>query len=141
MAALFGFSVGDFIAAIELVTKVANSLRDSGDAKPEYQRLARDLTNLLAALSTINSPQSNHNASIATSVHDQTLLIQQTAQELLDKIHKFERPLGSGSAAGWHHGTGRKVQWAAFSQKITKLRDVLEIQVQNLAMLNGLQIL
>lgn len=35
----FGFSAGDFIAAIQLVSTVIDALRDSGDSSTEYRAL------------------------------------------------------------------------------------------------------
>ena len=43
MSVGFGFSAGDFIAALELVTTVVNALRESGDSSTEYQSLIKQL--------------------------------------------------------------------------------------------------
>ena len=56
MAALFWFSMGHFIAVIELVTNIAASLKNSGGSASEYQGLACDLTDLQAALAGLDSP-------------------------------------------------------------------------------------
>ena len=50
MAVGFGFSVGDFIAALELVSTVIDALRDSGTASTEYRELLRQLYSLETAL-------------------------------------------------------------------------------------------
>jgi hypothetical protein len=39
----FGFSVGDFIAAAELITKIATALKDVGGAAHDYQALIGEL--------------------------------------------------------------------------------------------------
>ena len=46
----FGFSAGDFIAAINLVSTVIDALRESGDSTSEYCELTGQLYTLEAAL-------------------------------------------------------------------------------------------
>lgn len=46
----FGFSAGDFIAAIELVGTVVDALRSSGSAGAEYRELVSQLLSLESAL-------------------------------------------------------------------------------------------
>ena len=50
MSVGFGFSAGDFIAALNLVSTVIDALRDSGDASLEYRELVRQLYTLEQAL-------------------------------------------------------------------------------------------
>lgn len=46
----FGFSVGDFINALELVGRVINALRESSRSGPEYRELVNQLYSLETAL-------------------------------------------------------------------------------------------
>ena len=46
----FGFSVGDFVAALELVGTVIHSLRESGGAASEFRELVHELYGLETAL-------------------------------------------------------------------------------------------
>jgi hypothetical protein len=50
MSVGFGFSAGDFIAAIELVGTVIDALRSSGEAGAEYRELVNQLFSLETAL-------------------------------------------------------------------------------------------
>ena len=50
MSVGFGFSAGDFIAAISLVSTVIDALRDSGDSSSEYRALITQLYTLETAL-------------------------------------------------------------------------------------------
>ena len=50
MSVVFGFSVGDFIAALELVATVIDAIRNSGVANTEYRELLRQLYSLETAL-------------------------------------------------------------------------------------------
>ncbi|CZR66941.1 uncharacterized protein PAC_16841 [Phialocephala subalpina] len=49
----FGFSAGDFIAALQLVSTVIDALRDSGDSSTEYRALISQLFTLEIALLTV----------------------------------------------------------------------------------------
>jgi hypothetical protein len=46
----FGFSVGDFIAALEVISTVINALRESGESGPQYRELVSQLYSLETAL-------------------------------------------------------------------------------------------
>ena len=48
MSAGFGFSIGDFLAALELVSTVIDALRDSGQAGNVYRELLHQLYSLEA---------------------------------------------------------------------------------------------
>jgi hypothetical protein len=50
MSVGFGFSVGDFIAALELVADVIDALRESGEASKRYRELVRQLDSLESVL-------------------------------------------------------------------------------------------
>ena len=46
MSVGFGFSAGDFIAALELVGTVINALREAGGAGAQYRELINNFTPL-----------------------------------------------------------------------------------------------
>ena len=54
MSVGFGFSVGDFISAIELVGTVIDALRSSGSVSTEYRELVSQLLSLQTALLQVN---------------------------------------------------------------------------------------
>jgi hypothetical protein len=51
----FGFSVGDFISALELVATVIDALRSSGKAASKYRVLLKQLESLQAALFAVQA--------------------------------------------------------------------------------------
>jgi hypothetical protein len=53
MSVGFGFSTGDFIAALQLVSTVIDALQDSGKASTQFRELARQLYSLEAALQQV----------------------------------------------------------------------------------------
>ena len=139
----FGFSVGDFIMALDLMVRVTDALRDGGGAASQYQSLVRDLANLESALTKMQSYEiDNKPRTEMSSLQDQRRLIQEGLEDFLKRTEKFKTSLGATAPKGWQHGTARKAQWAAFcSKEITKLRTTISSQVENLNLLNGLQIL
>ena len=50
MSVGFGFSVGDFLAALELVSTVIDALRDNGEVANEHRELLRQLYSFETAL-------------------------------------------------------------------------------------------
>ena len=56
MSVGFGFSAGDFIAAISLVSTVIDALRDSGDSSSEYRALITQLYTLKTTLLWVKQP-------------------------------------------------------------------------------------
>ena len=46
----FGFSAGDIAIAIQLLSKVYKSLKDTGDAASEYREVSRFLQGLILTL-------------------------------------------------------------------------------------------
>jgi hypothetical protein len=56
MSVGFGFSAGDFIAAIELVATVIDALHDSGNSISEYCELVRRLYTLETPLLRVKQP-------------------------------------------------------------------------------------
>lgn len=113
MSVGFGFSAGDFIAALELVTTVVNALRESGDASTEYRALISQLLHLETALLAVKRVE------LEDVQHAEGVALQQAAsqcQRTIDafwkKIAKYQPHLrggGSGSRVkdGW-----MRVRWA-----------------------------
>jgi hypothetical protein len=113
MSVGFGFSAGDFIAAIELVATVIDALRDSGDASTEYRELVSQLYTLETALLRVKRlelDESQHAEVIA--LWQAAAQCQRTIDVFWKTIQKYQPSLragGSGSRAkdGW-----MKVRWA-----------------------------
>lgn len=118
MAVPFGFSAGDFIAALKVVKDVIDALRDSGGAGEEYRELINELYTLETALLEVKRVE------LDDEQHAQRVALQQAASqchgtidEFWKKIQKYQphlRSEGSGSRVkdGW-----RKIQWAMCTEK------------------------
>jgi hypothetical protein len=113
MSVGFGFSAGDFIAALELVHTVINTLRDSGDSSTEYQALIRQLYTLESALIRVKHLELDdvQHAEVV-ALRQAAAQCQNTINGFLEKVKKYQpslRPGGSGRRVkdGW-----MKVKWA-----------------------------
>ena len=109
----FGFSAGDFIAALKLVGIVTDALRDSGEASSEYRELLRELHSLETALLLVKRldgeeiPQSE-----IISLQQAAAQCQSTIDDFWKKAQKYQPFLGSYYSpsrvkCGW-----MRVKWA-----------------------------
>lgn len=65
MAIPFGFSIGDFIAGINLVFDVYNALRESGGAASDYREHVAWLQQLVTVLEALKSSAPDNVAQVA----------------------------------------------------------------------------
>ena len=127
MAAPFGFSVGDFLAAIDLVGAIITALRDTSGARSKYRALLAELDSLETALLRVKLLGAHEIRSPSDAV-----ALQQAASRCLETIDGFWQKLrkydpylqgvGSGSRAkdGW-----MRVKWA-----LCKKADVDEFRIR-----------
>ena len=114
MSAGFGFSVGDFLAALELVSTVIDALRDSGQAGNEFRELLHQLYSLETALIQVKRLE------IDDSQYDELVALRQAAAQcqctinaFWDKIEVYQRNLGPfASRASKLRDRWMRVRWA-----------------------------
>lgn len=130
MAAPFGFSAGDFIAAIKLTQQTTQALRKSVGAAAHFQQTLVDLGTLESILRRV-STLTPETASAATvqSVHLCSLAIRVPLKRFEHEIRKFEPYLTWPSehakrpASDFLVGAGRKIQWTvAVVEEVAKLK-------------------
>ena len=113
MSVGFGFSAGDFIAALNLVNTVVASLRDAGGSSAEYQSLISQLYALETALLRVKRLELDDSQSAeVVALRQAASQCQNTIDTFWTTIKKYQPSLrsnGSGSRVkdGW-----RKVKWA-----------------------------
>ena len=83
MSVGFGFSVGDIIAALQLVSTVIDALHDSGEASAEYRELLRQLYSLETALLKVKQLE------IDDSLHAELIGLRQAATQCQRTIDEF----------------------------------------------------
>ena len=134
----FGFSVGDFIASVELLCRVIKSLRETNGAAFEFQQLQTELeflSNVLSELkildNVIPNATSEQKASAAKFVQGSWSRL----SALFDKVGKFEQYLGESASKGKLPTAVMKARWALFhSHDVTNLRQKIAEQLSNLSL-------
>jgi Fungal N-terminal domain of STAND proteins len=137
MAVAFGFSFGDFVAALELVSTVVNALGQSSEASHEYRELVRQLYSLETALLQVKGlhlGDSQHKDLVA--LRQAASQCQQTIDDFWKKIQKYQphlRSEGSGLRVkdGW-----MKIKWA-----ICKRDDIAKFKADLMGHTESIQIL
>ncbi|KAI8634146.1 hypothetical protein F5Y19DRAFT_412130 [Xylariaceae sp. FL1651] len=133
----FGFSVGDFIAALQLVGQVVAALRESGGSGAEYRELIAELYGLeraLLAVKQLEPLQEQHVEYLA--LRHVAAQCQQTIDAFCTTIEKYHRPFQrerSGSSLGT---AVVKIQW-----RLCKKDDLLRFKTDVSAHTQSLQIL
>ncbi|EXJ84193.1 hypothetical protein A1O3_04860 [Capronia epimyces CBS 606.96] len=132
----FGFSVGDFIAAIELCAKVGKSLRTVGGASDDYQHVAIELEGLQLALARLQALEpTESNVSQVNAIRGMALACRLPLQEFLTKIQTYESQMGPWAASSLK-GAGKKAKWAVFiTQDVQKLRGMVSAKVWSINLL------
>ena len=114
MSAGFGFSVGDFLTALDLVSTVIDALRDSGQAGNEHRELLRQLYSLETALIQVKRLE------VDDSQHAELMALTQAAAQcqytinrFWDKIEVYQRNLGPfASSVSRLRDRWMRVRWA-----------------------------
>jgi hypothetical protein len=113
MSVGFGFSVGDFIAAIELVGTVIDALRESGSSSSEYGALISQLYTLKSALLRVKRLE------LDDSQHAEKIALRQAASQcqvtidaFWEKRKKYQPSLGSRGSGSRVKDGWRKIRWA-----------------------------
>ncbi|KAK5048209.1 hypothetical protein LTR84_005879 [Exophiala bonariae] len=125
----FGFSVGDFITAIELCNKVAKALKDSGTAAAEYQHVILELQglqNVLTRLAALEPTESNSQQ--VNAIRGAALASVLVLQEFLSKLEKFETSMSPFAAKKTltMSRAGKQTQYALFmADEVKKMRAVI----------------
>jgi hypothetical protein len=113
MSVGFGFSVGDFIATLELVATVTDALRESGEASNRYRELVRQLYTLetvLLRVKRLELDESQHAEYVA--LQQAASQCQRTIDDFWKKIQKYQAPLSSGGTSSKLKESWMKIRWA-----------------------------
>src|SRR5271156_888137 len=102
MTPAFGFSVGDFISAIQLIQKISEALKTAGGASSHYQRVLVELNGLNNALHELQKVQPSEEDvgqinTLRVMVHACQLQLHNFFGKL-EKYHGFLTPLSERSA-------------------------------------------
>ncbi|KAM0801690.1 hypothetical protein BDR22DRAFT_156623 [Usnea florida] len=116
----FGFSVGDFIAGINLLIDAIHSLSDTNGAQADYEGLGRQLSNLKNGFECIESldldaTQIAQVSAVDTALSDCRLCIDDFTRRN-SRFKSLETPSGEQWTLAALKRQGRKVQWALWKK-------------------------
>ncbi|KAK3386172.1 hypothetical protein B0H63DRAFT_192709 [Podospora didyma] len=132
MSAGFGFSAGDFIAALNLVGTVASALRDTCDASGQFAELVAHLDILEKALIEVNNLDlDDEQIAEKIALQQAAAQCQLTIDKFWKKIQKYQPHLrsGGGSTSGrsqFGRGSRNAIKdgWMRIKWTVCKAEDV-----------------
>ena len=138
----FGFSAGDFVAAIEVLTKAAKSLKEASGATAQYRQATVELNHLVSVLRLV---QSLDPSSVSQHITEKVQLCSHACHVplacFLKKVEKFDvlSTIGgqphSSPATSLVKGS-RKIRWATLVEpQLAKLKMSLAPQLATIEIL------
>ena len=132
-----GWSAGDIAAAINLLIKITNGLKETGGAASQIQQVIQDFRALELVLEFIERLDP-HDAEypIAQALCARSQSSQNVLNNILSSVSRYNKLLRYDGGGKWHQNTLRKTEWSLFTAKeVRKLQDALEPQLQSVNLL------
>lgn len=118
MSVAFGFSVGDFIAALELIGTIIDALHAAGDSSRRYRGLIRELYSLETALREVKRIELHESQSAEKiALQFAASQCQLSIDEFWMRIVKYQPYLSPNGRASRAKEAWMKVRWAVFKQE------------------------
>jgi hypothetical protein len=144
MSPAFGFSVGDIIAGVKLLTEIINAFKETGGAKSKYGAELFFVTGLKATFEQLKKFVDNNRDGELPQDLDRVLeTIAKPWQEFKEFLQDFEDSLGESSTRSKLRRTPRMIQYTikSVSGKIEKLKQQISQPLQVLNALLALQVM
>lgn len=137
MSVGFGFSAGDFIAAIDLVATVIDALRESGGSSSEYREVIRQLYSLEKALLQVKRLEVDpaQNAELI-ALQQAAAQCQRTIDDFMKKLQKYQPHLQAGGSNMKLKDKWMKIRWA-----VCKKEDVARFKADLVGHTESIQLL
>jgi len=138
MSVGFGFSPGDFISALNLVSTVITALQDAGGAGSEYRELMRELYTLESAFIRVKDLElEDSQGAQRTALRQAASQCQRTIDEFWKRTQKYQTHLSqSGHGAVDVKGAWMKVKWALYKKEdLVRFKADLEGHARGIEML------
>lgn len=133
MSVGFGFSFGDIVTGVQLISKIATAIKDTGGASEDYQLVISQYHRLLQVLRELQNPPLRNSTSLSYDlVSEQAFACEKSLEELRARISKFDSALGPSARKGMRHGTARKALWALSPPEVSKLYKTFRDQLSAL---------
>lgn len=144
MMPAFGFSVGDFINALNLINKVRKALKDAGGAKDDIRVVLQDLEQLELILNQLIEGQWGHECDVGyvNAVRGMAVSCQIPLERYLRQLEIFRANTErSGNLWGRFKGYSTKAQWALSMQDETiNFRSVVTARIVSLSLLMSIPV-
>lgn len=132
----FGFSVGDFIAALQLVASVIDAVRDSRGSGPEYRELINELYALETALLQVKQLELEEEQRLEyIALRQAATQCQRTIDAFCARIGKYQKHLRVGGSGSPLTDVLRKIRW-----RLCKSKDLVEFKTAIAAHTQSIQI-
>ena len=140
----FGLGIGDAIAVVGLLERIAEEIRSYQDAPRHFQNLGIELQLLRRALQRLLEvqPGDNDEHDLLQQIRSIAIHCHQPLLAFIDKMRTKEASLGSSSArsTGTLSAIGKRLHWSLISQKdVGELRQVLTHEIAAINMLLAVQ--
>ncbi len=137
MSVAFGFSVGDFIAGINVIRELRKALEDGAGASAEYCSLIAELSTLEIALQQVQELALDESKRLQHEALKQAALrCQHSVERFLERIVKFQPNLQAGGSSSQWKDRLRKIQWA-----LCKKEDVQRFRAETSGHVSCIQLL
>lgn len=138
VAPVFGWSAGDIVQSIIIITKICEAFRENGGAASKYAEATSFLECFKSTLSLIKDYAiSGSNAKYNTSMSEQIKLIDAPYSRFESHMLKFYPVLGANSTQTRFRKIPRKIVWAVnelseVSGKVAGLKKILQSRLSSL---------
>ena len=137
MPVAFGFSVGDFIAALELVGTVFDALRKSSQSSASFRSLINELCALETALLRVKRLDIEDYSTVkVTALHKAASQCLNTIDTFWEKTQKYQPHLQGGGTSSKVKDVWYKIKWA-----LCKIEDVEIFRAEIRGHISSLEIL
>lgn len=137
----FGFSVGDFITAANLIGEVVSALREASGSASQYQHIRNKLNFLNCSLRHVDGlqPVEGMEATLE-AIKAAALSCQYPLHIYLETIRKYDQSLGLGQSSGIMKDVLLKTKWkvAKKLEAATKLDAEISAYLGSINLLLGL---
>jgi hypothetical protein len=140
-APTFGFSVGDFVAAIHLVKKISVALKDSGGAADEYRSLHTELQQLQLVLEQLRDlPTSSTNSlNHYNAVRGMAYEVQVPLKAFVTKMKAYYERLGPSADITEWRSSKQKIQFAiSMKNDVREMRAAITMKIVSVSLLLAL---
>jgi len=137
MSVPFGFSAGDIAMAIQLLSKVYKSLKDTDGAASEFHEVSQFLQGLILALQHLQKIQLVYSdPSLVKAIQALSATALQPIFQFIEEIQKYRSAMETPLLSRYCMTTYRKVDWAIrVSKKVKKLRALITAEMQPIHLL------